>query len=241
MKQTSLALATSSIHRSRSLEELKQAYLHILPKFVDADAFGMYLFDEKLQTQAVCSYQANQHFLDEYEYLRQEDPLFHHLQTKKRFTHSLDMFDSSEWSNKPLREFLCRWGLEYTIEAPLVFDDQLIGTLNMARKGGSYFSRDSLYAARFLCNEIAAAYQHITEKENLIRELEKLRPEYKASPQLSPRANQVMALAVRGYSNRVIAQRLAISENTVRHHLKQIYRQLDVHNRAQLVQRACSL
>lgn len=241
MRQTSLALATSSIHRSRSLEELKHAYLQVLPKFVDADAFGMYLFDDKLQTRTVCTYRANQHFLKEYGHLRQEDPLFNFLQTQKRFTHSLEMFDSKEWSNKPLRDFLSRWGLEYTIEAPLIFDDELIGTLNMARKGSSYFSEESLHAARFLCNEIATAYQHIQEKEKLIEELDKLRSTSNPALELSPRAKQVMDLAVRGYSNRVIAQRMAISENTVRHHLKQIYRQLDVHNRAQLVQHACSL
>lgn len=62
----------------------------------------------------------------------------------------------------------------------------------------------------------------------------------KVSICISSREQDVLELAVTGLSNRAIASRLEISENTVRHHLKRIYQAFCVHNRAQLVQRVLS-
>jgi len=239
-KQESLALATSLIHRSRSLDDLQKAFFFIAPKFVDADAFGMYLFDDNLNTEAIFSHRANQTFLNEYEDLRNNDPLFKRLLQKKKFTHSLGMFDTQEWLKQPLHDFLSNWGLDYSIEAPLIVDGQVKGTLNIARSGSKYFERDSLTSARFLCSEIGAAFKRIHETEALKRELASSRMSSNRMSGISGRAQEVLELAIIGSSNRVIASRLGISENTVRHHLKQIYQVLVVHNRAQLVQRVLS-
>ncbi|MES9822788.1 MAG: hypothetical protein ABW150_08480 [Candidatus Thiodiazotropha sp.] len=62
INKESLALAVSRIHRSRSLEELQKTFFATTPQFVDADAFGMYLLDEKHKTKELFSYQANQKF-----------------------------------------------------------------------------------------------------------------------------------------------------------------------------------
>lgn len=52
-------------------------------------------------------------------------------------------------------------------------------------------------------------------------------------PQLTPRQRGVLALLSQGYTNRDIAQRLGMCENTVKAHVKQVMRKLDASNRTQ--------
>lgn len=53
-----------------------------------------------------------------------------------------------------------------------------------------------------------------------------------ASLGLTQRESEVLALAVAGLSNRAMAQRLVVGEETIKSHLRAIYRKLDVSDRA---------
>jgi DNA-binding NarL/FixJ family response regulator len=55
---------------------------------------------------------------------------------------------------------------------------------------------------------------------------------------LSPRESEVLALLSTGMSNRDMAESLYVSENTIRTHLKGVFRKLGVHNRSQAVAKA---
>jgi len=235
-KQGSLALAASMIHRSRSVEDLRRAFFIVAPNFVHGHAYGMYLFDEKLNAETVFYSHTNVGFLNEYENIRDSDPMFKLLLRRHKLTHSLEIFDLRGWLEQPLHDCLSHWGLDYSIQAPLIVDGQVKGTLNIARSGKKYFEPDCLTSAGFLCSEIDAAFKRIHEMEALKRELARNRAEPEITVYLSGREQEVLELAITGLSNRVIASRLEISENTVRHHLKKIYLAYCVHNRAQLVQ-----
>ena len=52
---------------------------------------------------------------------------------------------------------------------------------------------------------------------------------------LTPREHTVIALVCEGLQNKQIAERLAISEKTVQHHLTSIFAKLDIANRLELV------
>ncbi|GAA0358209.1 hypothetical protein GCM10009092_23000 [Bowmanella denitrificans] len=52
---------------------------------------------------------------------------------------------------------------------------------------------------------------------------------------LSTREKQISMLCAQGYSNREIADKVFISENTVKFHLKQIFRKLDIRKRNELI------
>ena len=238
VNQQALALATSQIHRSRSLQELQNTFLSVAPKFVDADAYGLYLFDKDLQTSSVISHRANQKFLAEYEKIRSDDPLFNYVVSEKRFTHSLAIFEKRDWLQQPLHGFLSRWGLDYSIEAPLVCEGRITGTLNFAIGGKHYFAEESLALAEFLCAEFDATYQRLLELERLRKQAATSIAHSGRFEDLSQRSGQVLELLLGGMSNRQISTQLNISENTVRYHVKQIYRQYGVHNRAQLLRRA---
>lgn len=60
-------------------------------------------------------------------------------------------------------------------------------------------------------------------------------PEAAKIATLSARERQVIALIGEGLSNKVIAQRLGISETTVRHHLTSVFAKLDVGDRLALL------
>jgi DNA-binding NarL/FixJ family response regulator len=49
---------------------------------------------------------------------------------------------------------------------------------------------------------------------------------------LTDREVEVLQLVARGLDRRQVAERLFVSEHTVRHHLESIYSKIDVHSRA---------
>jgi two-component system NarL family response regulator len=57
-------------------------------------------------------------------------------------------------------------------------------------------------------------------------------------PQLSKSQREILRLISQGYSNREIASRVHLSENTVKSHIQEIFRKLQVHNRVEAAIRA---
>ncbi len=60
----------------------------------------------------------------------------------------------------------------------------------------------------------------------------------KPSPELTNRESEVLAELCNGSSYKMIADKLFISEETVRKHLKNIYRKLEVHSKSEAVAKA---
>jgi ATP/maltotriose-dependent transcriptional regulator MalT len=58
---------------------------------------------------------------------------------------------------------------------------------------------------------------------------------------ITAREQEVLRLLAQGLSNQEISQRLVITANTVKSHLRRIYLKLEVRNRAQAVMRAQEL
>jgi DNA-binding NarL/FixJ family response regulator len=56
-------------------------------------------------------------------------------------------------------------------------------------------------------------------------------------PEITAREGEVIALAIRGHSNKEIARRLQLSEGTVKIHMYNIFRKLGVKNRTELANR----
>jgi DNA-binding NarL/FixJ family response regulator len=58
---------------------------------------------------------------------------------------------------------------------------------------------------------------------------------------LSEREREVLALLASGKTNREVAAELYVAEGTVKAHVASIYRKLDVHNRAEMLNKARAL
>ena len=58
---------------------------------------------------------------------------------------------------------------------------------------------------------------------------------------LTPREQEVLELIAGGLSNKAIQEKLTLSKNTVRTHIKNLYSKLGVHSRTQAIQQARKL
>jgi DNA-binding NarL/FixJ family response regulator len=67
------------------------------------------------------------------------------------------------------------------------------------------------------------------------RSIKTTNPEEAKIAQLTEREREVIALICEGLQNKIIGQRMFISETTVRHHLTSIFNKLGVENRLELV------
>lgn len=128
----------------------------------------------------------------------------------------------------------------YNNDEPAIALQELEKVLSFARNQG--FLRLILDEDPFI-NEILEAYvlsENIQEKDHAQYLLNLL---YAAkSPQtdivLSRREKEVLGQLTEGYSDKIIARNLSITENTVRFHLKNLFTKLDVNSRLKVVSEA---
>ena len=72
----------------------------------------------------------------------------------------------------------------------------------------------------------------------LIQVLGELDPASERAPRLSPRERETLALLAAGHSTVEMAERMAISKETVRNHVKRVLRALDASSRVEAVAKA---
>lgn len=60
-------------------------------------------------------------------------------------------------------------------------------------------------------------------------------------PEITDREEEILVLVIRGYGNAAIADRLSISENTVKTHVRHLFEKLHVDGRRRLIDEALSL
>ena len=63
-------------------------------------------------------------------------------------------------------------------------------------------------------------------------------PEKKKPKNLTERQNEIVALIVEGKSYKMVADSLCVSIDTVRSHIKNIYRQLEINSKAELIRKS---
>ena len=69
----------------------------------------------------------------------------------------------------------------------------------------------------------------------LVQVLRELEPESERPPRLSPRERETLALLAAGNSTTEMAERMSISKETVRNHVKRVLRGLDANSRVEAV------
>lgn len=100
--------------------------------------------------------------------------------------------------------------------------------------GGPALSTDATVELALAPIAAALAYRHAAD--GLARRMDDGDPRAgratdRPAPGLTPRERQVLALVAGGSTNRQVARHLELTERTVRKHLEDIYRRLDVSNR----------
>lgn len=103
--------------------------------------------------------------------------------------------------------------------------------------GGLLGEVAQLYAAGRTAPFDVAYLERLLEACNVEARAISSRSPFKPTEALTPRETEVLALLARGLSNAEIAEQLHISVGTVRWHVKNIYRKLEVNNRVQAAHR----
>lgn len=109
------------------------------------------------------------------------------------------------------------WGIVHTDHPPAV----LVAAITTVHAGGVWAERQLL--ARVLTDRVRAA--HSTDRD----------PELRKLATLTARERAVITLVATGLRSQEVAQRLALAESTVRHHLTSIFDKLGVASRAELI------
>ena len=105
-----------------------------------------------------------------------------------------------------------------------------------ANGGGAGLSSDEAAAREHARVPIAAALAYRHAADELAHRIDHAdgasgRATDRSATGLTPRERQVLALVAGGSTNRQVARHLELTERTVRKHLEDIYRRLDVSNR----------
>ena len=126
-----------------------------------------------------------------------------------------------------------------------ISNQQIVEALRLGARG--VMLKEAATAVLFKCIRSVAAGQYwigneaVADLVKLVREI--TAPAAKRNcPKngLTPRELQVISTIVAGYSNKEIAQKFAISEDTVKHHLTNIFDKLGVSTRLELATYAIS-
>ncbi len=79
---------------------------------------------------------------------------------------------------------------------------------------------------------------HVTNTINQILKGKRRNPHKGAVPHLTRREKELLPFIAKGFSNDEVADKLSLSPNTINSHRANIYEKLDVHNAAQLYEKA---
>jgi len=123
-------------------------------------------------------------------------------------------------------------------------NSQIVEALRLGARG--VVLKESATAVLLKCIRSVMAGQYwigneaVADLVKLVREITAPAPRTCPRNGLTPRELQVIATIVAGYSNREIAQKFTISEDTVKHHLTNIFDKLGVSSRLELATYAIS-
>ncbi len=136
---------------------LKQRHLaKSISQFVESDLFGLYLLEKESYPLATLISQPKQEMVKEYEYYRNQDPLFQYLLQQGGAVEGIELLGEEQWLRNPIGQMLQRWQMQYTIQGAISIQGKIIGTLNFARAAdaGRFHAVDTLKVAA-LCREVS--------------------------------------------------------------------------------------
>jgi DNA-binding CsgD family transcriptional regulator len=144
-----------------------------------------------------------------------------------------------EWIGQSRRWMLAREGMKSSTAAPLVLGQRFVGALEVFSRSEIEPDPEFLAFLDAMAAHAAIAFDNAT-MHDLVRRGGKASMSARVSPPpaLSDRELQILRLVVEGASNRDVAERLHLSQNTIKFHIRQLLEKTDVANRTELATRA---
>lgn len=131
-------------------------------------------------------------------------------------------------------EWESRMGIFYTAIACIAANDIIYGTISLMRsKERGDFTDKEVRALdeinQHLCNRFALTYPHGISRSMVDASIDPIASAFS----FTHREWEIVCLLIRGFSRASIADELCISGNTLKHHMANIYRKMDVSNAQQ--------
>ncbi len=151
-----------------------------------------------------------------------------------------DLFSKTEReSSRFYREFYCKHDIHYSAQLSLAFHEQFLGIVSLYRpRGEEDFTEKDVFILEQLKEHLSLRLFHDRHSDPFLTP-ETTAPAGPDLPSerfdLTAREIEILSLILNGLSNQDIAERLFISEHTVKKHLINIYKKLRVKNRMQLL------
>jgi DNA-binding CsgD family transcriptional regulator len=182
--ETALIRAISAIHRSDSLDGFERAFLGNVPAAIEADAFGMYLLDARHNApEKIVVAGASRVFIEEYESYRSLDPIYEFVVRQRCVNDGANLLGSRDWRSHPLREWLRHWGLQHSLQGPLIVNGEVAGTVNFARGPAcGPFTARSRWLAQVICEAASTALERLLERAEIAAQLDLLSSCFECAP-----------------------------------------------------------
>jgi PAS domain S-box-containing protein len=143
----------------------------------------------------------------------------------------------SAFSQFRRRSLFAREGFKAYGAVPLISRGKLLGALEFFHRSSLSPDQEWLAFLDALGSVAAVAIDSATMQERLTRPRDRATPT-SAAPAMSRVETEILRLAVEGLTNREIAAKVHLSQNTVKFHMRQILQKTGVSNRTELAHHA---
>lgn len=148
------------IQRAASVNEVQAAYMESVDQVLRADGIGLYSF-ARLDAPAEGRSNLADDFMDAYEAEgRQDDPVLDAVTENLLPADSHNLVREERWTASAARRVLLRSNLEFSLQAPILHEGEVAGTINFARGSDlKEFSLNDLTTARFVSEHLGLALE----------------------------------------------------------------------------------
>ena len=147
-----------------------------------------------------------------------------------------DIYNEKVWLKSTYYEQICKPNsIRHIININLAFDNTFLGIVSLYR---SETSTNFSYRDAFILNQLKdhlalRLYSAHSSEENISDRISIF--ECGVKYQLTAREERVLSLMVKGFSTDKMCKTLTITSNTLKKHIMNIYKKLDINNRVQLL------
>jgi DNA-binding CsgD family transcriptional regulator len=143
-----------------------------------------------------------------------------------------------DWLGQHRRSFVAREGLKIYTAIPLTIGEMVVGALELFSRTVHEPDPEWLSFLDAMASHAAIAVDNANMHEELRRVDRTQVGSRVPPPMLSEREREILTLVVEGASNRDIADKLHLSQNTIKFHVRQLLEKAGVVNRTELASRA---
>lgn len=235
---------TYKIHTTDDSARMRLQFLKLLRMLIPYK-YGTFYLASRDQTHDLSDPVAvniPQEKLKEYDEYKDVDYTRWMFATEKNIVYrESDLFTNTEREKMTFyHDFYVHHDIHYSVVLSLAFHETFLGVVSLYRsRNETDFSEKDL----FILNQVKEhlAYRLFTMHEIEVSSVSASEKKIPAALKqvncdLTNREIEVFLLVLKGFSNNDIAERLFISEHTVKKHLKNLYKKLHVKSRIQLMQ-----